>query len=100
MQDASRQGASFSGRGPYLIGWSPSNSRGVKDKLVLIIDMSGADNQASFDHYFLFWKEKVIEDPALWQHGFTIEKLKDALRDFADTHGQQMLDAIKLVGIK
>jgi hypothetical protein len=40
ISDASKQGALFGSDGPFLIGWSPSNTRGVPDKLVLVVDMS------------------------------------------------------------
>src|SRR5438445_803880 len=57
ISDARLQHASFDGEGPYLVGWSPSNTRGVPDKLVLVVDMSADNSQALIDHKFLFWKE-------------------------------------------
>jgi hypothetical protein len=79
--------------GPFLIGWSPSNTRGVKDKVVLVIDMSPFDSQDSFDQTFQFWKQKIVEDPSLWRNGFSIEAVRLAVRDFADNYGDTILKA-------
>lgn len=99
VRDAHRQQptATFEGDGPYLIGWSPSNTRGVPDKLVLVIDMSADNSQVSIDHKFLFWKDQIVEDPQKWRSGFSLDRVRTAIHDFADQYGQAMLDAIKLV---
>ncbi|CCE04909.1 exported hypothetical protein [Bradyrhizobium sp. STM 3843] len=93
IADAEKQGATFGEDGPFLIGWSPSNTRGVPDKLVLVVDMSRYNSQDSFDHAFLFWKQKIVEDPALWRSGFSVEGIRLAVRDFADGYGDTILKA-------
>jgi hypothetical protein len=98
ISDARLQHANFDGEGPYLVGWSPSNARGVPDKLVLVIDISADNSQALIDQKFLFWKKQIVEDPSRWRNGFSIESVRAAIRIFADQYGQSMLDAIKLVG--
>lgn len=98
ISDAQKQHAKFDGGGPYLVGWSPSKSRGIPDALVLIVDMSADNTQADIDNKFLFWKNKIIQDPALWRNGWSIEQVRTAIHNFADQYGQAMLDAIKLVG--
>jgi hypothetical protein len=100
IRDAKRQHAVFDGEGPYLVGWSPSSTRGVPDKLVLVIDMSHDNNQAVIDHRFLFWKNKVVQDPSLWRGGFSIDGFRTALRDFANEYGDELLQSIKLVGLR
>ncbi|MDO9711989.1 hypothetical protein [Paracraurococcus lichenis] len=97
IQDAELQGASLTGRGPYLIGWSPSNTRGVRDAVVLVVDTSSFESQQSFDEAFLFWQRKIVEDPQLWRSGFSLERVRLAIRDFVDKYGQGILDSIKLV---
>jgi hypothetical protein len=97
VRDAERQGAKLDGRGPFLIGWSPSNARGVPNKVVLIVDMSSFESQDSFDNAFLFWQKKIVQNPALWRTGFSIEGVRLAMRDFVDHYGGNILDAIKLV---
>lgn len=100
MGDAHRQNADFGGEGPYLVGWSPSNTRGVPDALVLVVDMSADNSQADINSKFLFWKNKIIDDPSAWRNGWSIERVRVAIHNFADEYGQSMLDAIKLIGGK
>ena len=96
IQDASRhQGANLEGIGPFLIGWSPSNARGVPDKAVPIFDLSRLESQASFDEAFLIWQKRIVEDPTLWASGFSVERIRLVLRDYIDHYGT---DAIKLWG--
>ena len=73
INDARKQHATFDGEGPYLVGWSPSNARGLPDKLVLVIDMSADNDQAMIDHKFLFWKNKIVENPSLWRNGWSLD---------------------------
>ncbi len=100
IEDAGRQGAKLEGEGPYLIGWSPSNTRGVADKVVLVVDLSGFQSQDSFNSAFLFWQKKIVEDPRLWRSGFAIEGIRLALRDFVDRYGENILSAVKIFGAK
>ena len=93
IADAQKQGAVFGQDGPFLIGWAPSNTRGVPNKLVLVVDMSHYTSQDSFDHAFLFWKQKIVENPELWRSGFSIETIRLAARDFADKYGDTILSA-------
>lgn len=100
ISDAQLQHAAFDGEGPYLVGWSPSKARGVPDALVLVVDMSADNSQVEIDNKFLFWKQKIVEDPSAWRNGFSSERIRVAIRIFADKYGQAMLDAIKLIGDK
>ena len=94
IDDAARQGANVSGPGPFLIGWSPSSARGVRDKVVLVYDMSSYVSQDSFDKAFIWWQQKIISDPKLWRDGWSIEKIRLSVRDFFDAYAQSALDAI------
>jgi hypothetical protein len=96
ISDAEKQGAQFGNDGPFLIGWSPSNTRGVPDKLVLVVDMSSYGSQDSFNQALRFWKEKIVEDPALWRSGFSLEKFRLSVRDFVDHYGETILAAAHL----
>jgi hypothetical protein len=100
INDARVQHATFDGEGPYLVGWSPSNSRGVPDKLVLVIDMSADNNQTMIDHKFLFWKNEIVEDPSLWRSGWSLDDVRVLIKDLSDRYGEDMLSAIELVGGK
>jgi hypothetical protein len=98
MKFAHRQKANFDGEGPYLVGWSPADSRGRPDRLVLVVDMSAQNTQGAIDRQFLFWKNKIVQDPQLWRSGFSAEGLRVAIKDFADQYGKDLLDAIKVFG--
>lgn len=100
IRDAHAQHADFEGEGPYLVGWSPSNSRAIPDALVLVVDLSSDITQVDIDHKFQFWKNEIVQDPSKWRHGFVSDRIRESIRKFADTYGQAMLDAIKLVGEK
>jgi hypothetical protein len=100
IKDAKKQSATFNGEGPYLVGWSPSSTRGKRDKLVLVIDMSDDNDQSTIDHHFLFWKNKIVEDPSLWRRGFSTETFRLALQGFANQFGDQLVHTVKLVGYR
>jgi hypothetical protein len=68
VRDARTQGAGLDGRGPFLLGWSPSVTRGVPDKFVLVVDMST----------------------------FEIERLRLSIHDFVDHYGSDILNAVRL----
>lgn len=96
IADARRQGADFSGEGPFLVGWSPSDTRGKPDKLVLVLDMSGFETQDRFDRVFMLWKQKIVENPQLWRSGWSLDGVRLAVRDFADHYGSAILSVVHL----
>jgi hypothetical protein len=98
INDARIQHATFDGEGPYLVGWSPSNTRGLPDKLVLVVDMSVDNSQELIDHKFPFWKNMIVQNPSAWRGGWSVDQVRESIKAFADQYGQAMLDAIKLVG--
>ena len=98
MADARRQKAKFDGQGPFLIGWSPSNSRGKKDKLVLVVDLSADNTQQNINLEFLFWKTMIVQNPAAWRGGFSLEQLRTSIHNFADQYGSEVVATIKIFG--
>jgi hypothetical protein len=97
IRDAQRQGARLHGAGPYLIGWSPSDTRGKPDKVVLIVDLSDHTSQDSINADFQYWRQEVIENPSLWKSGLHIQSIKDSVRDFFDKYGQIAINAYGMV---
>jgi hypothetical protein len=96
IRDAARQGLSLSGRGPYLIAWSPSENRGVPDKIVLVYDLSGYSSQASFDAVFSIWQNAIIANPALWRNGVAPSQKRLIFRDFVDDTSEAFLTALHI----
>ena len=66
IADAARQRVNLKGEGPFLIGWSPSNTQGAPDTLVLVVDMSADADQERIDRDFAFWEDKIVGDLPLW----------------------------------
>jgi len=96
IRDAGRQGINLSGRGPYLIAWSPSQNRGVPDKIVLVYDLSDYSSQASFDTMFAFWQNAIIANPSLWRNGVAAAQKRLIFRDFVDSTSQSFLTALHI----
>ena len=80
IQDATAQGADMSGPGPYLIGWSSASSRGMKDRVVLVFNMSSMTSQESFDEAFIWWQQRVVSNPAMWRNGWSVEAVGLSVR--------------------
>ncbi|AZO75348.1 MULTISPECIES: hypothetical protein [unclassified Mesorhizobium] len=99
MAFATKQHMTFEGEGPFLLGWSPASSRFEPDELVLMVDMSASNNQASIDHDFDFWKDEIVRDPATWRHGFSLERIRQKIKDFVDLYGADFVEDIKMVGL-
>jgi hypothetical protein len=95
IRDARGEGGALTGAGPYLIGWSPAKSKGEKDALVLVLDLTGLTSEANFDEAFLIWRQRITEDPALWRNGFSLDLIRVRLRDFLDRHGEAILRVIR-----
>jgi hypothetical protein len=98
IQDAQSQGQTVRGRGPFLIGWSPSTARGVKDAVVLVVGLSPFESQDSFDEQLEFWRQEIVENPSVWRGGFSVERLRLAIRDWADRNGADITQSIKIWG--
>lgn len=73
------------------------NTRGAPDQLVLVIDFTSIDSQDSINQMFKFWQTKIIQDHNLWRSGFSLQRIRLAVRDFADDYGADILKAVKLV---
>jgi hypothetical protein len=99
MAYATRQHMTFDGEGPFLIGWSPVDSRDKPDQLVLVVDMSRSNDQAAIDHDFDFWKDQIVKDPGSWRSGFSLEAIRQKIKDFVDHYGGDIVEDIKMAGL-
>jgi hypothetical protein len=100
VKDARVQHAVLDGEGPYLVGWSPSNTRGQPDKVVLVIDMSADNSPELIDQKFLFWKNTIVKNPGLWRNGWSVESLRVAVKTFVDQYGDAIVKSINLISPK
>jgi hypothetical protein len=97
IRDADKQAEKLTERrGPFLVAWSPAESRYQSDSLVLVMDLSRLDGQANFLEIFQTWRQKIVDNPALWKGGFVdIESFRRTVRDTLDRYGEGILKLIK-----
>jgi hypothetical protein len=82
-----QQHSEFSGQGPYLLGWAPSSTKGQKDALVLVVDLSSARTSAEILERFKFWREQIEQKPELWRRGWDKPGVLALIRNWADRWG-------------
>jgi hypothetical protein len=97
IRDADKQAEKLTERrGPFLVAWSPAESRYQSDSLVLVMDLSRLDGQDNFLEIFQTWRRKIVDNPALWKGGFVdIESFRRTVRDTLDRYGEGILKLIK-----
>ena len=82
-----QQHSEFLGQGPYLLGWAPSSTKGQKDALVLVVDLSNARTSAELVERFKFWREQIEQKPELWRRGWDKPGVLALIRNWADRWG-------------
>jgi TolB-like protein len=97
LKDAELAGVDTSGPGPFLLAWSPSATKGRSDVLVLTSDLSNVTTFKQARSILLRWSRDIEQDPALWEKGWNIEKLRVNIRLWVDEYGPKVLT---LFGIK
>jgi hypothetical protein len=97
IRDADKQAEKLAERrGPFLVAWSPAESRYKSDSLVLVMDLSRLDGQQNFVEIFQTWRQKIVDNPDLWKGGFVdIESFRRTVRDTLDRYGDGILKLIK-----
>jgi hypothetical protein len=82
----------FSGRGPYLLAWAPSWSKGKRGAIVLIADLSSATTPQQYLSHFQKWRQDIEQNPEVWQRGsFSEANLVTVIRNWADKWGTVIL---------
>jgi hypothetical protein len=66
IAEAASQHVNLRGEGPFLIGFSPSNTLGARDVLVLVVDLSATATQERIDREFSVWKDEIVADSSPW----------------------------------
>ncbi|MCG2629722.1 hypothetical protein L6654_24160 [Bradyrhizobium sp. WYCCWR 13023] len=89
-----QEGSKLSGEGPYLLGWAPSKTKGMKDAIVLIADLSGTTTDAQYLEYFRRWREDIEKKPELWSRGWSETDLRVLIRNWADRWGTTILSVV------
>ncbi len=89
---------SLTGRGPFLLAWSPGGTKGSQDALVLVSDLSAvsSDDQALAD--FARWRAEIQLDAELWSNGWSLERLKLTSQRWADQRSGAILSIVGAQG--
>jgi hypothetical protein len=83
--------ASFDGRGPYVLAWSPAQSFGKAQAAVLVLNLSSVSTGAQAADMFREWSNKIEQNPELWAGGWNPNALRVTLRLWADRWGPGIL---------
>jgi hypothetical protein len=75
------------GQGPYLLAWSPAAHKGRPDVLVLVVDLSNAVTAEALHERFRKWRDDIEQNPELFRDRWTFDRLRLALREWADHWG-------------
>jgi hypothetical protein len=96
IQQAARTSGmgALDGRGPYLLAWSPSSSISEPDAVVLVWDLSDVTNAEQATRMFADWAVEIEQNPALWDQGWNLEKLRTRIRLWADKYGADVLQIL------
>ena len=82
------KGFNLNGMGPFLLASAPSTQKGKKDTLVLVVDLSQSTNEEQYLDYFRKWRDDIVKNPALWNNGWSLEKVRLAIRSWPIKPGQ------------
>jgi len=96
LHDAENAGANVSGRGPYLLAWSPASDKGKPDVLVLRADLSDVINSEQALAILRGWRKDIEQDPTLWKNGWNLDSINLKISLWADKYGPAIL---KIFGI-
>ena len=91
LHDAAQVKADLSGRGPFLLAWSPSTQKGKPDALVLEANLSNVTTSDEAKLRLLSWKSDILENPDIWKNGWDLERLKITMREWLDEYGPKVL---------
>jgi hypothetical protein len=92
----SRTIGKLSVRGPLLVAWRDPFKFGSADAAdALVVDMSDFTSQGDISEAFRVWRDRISQDPEVWNQGFNLALVRVALRSFLNTYGQQVVAIIR-----
>lgn len=89
--DVRNRGIFSDKRGPFLLAWSPSSSKGKEDALVLIRDLSNFSDLGRVQQAFNEWRIHIETNSNIFDEKWTIENLRSATRDWLNRVGSVFL---------
>lgn len=95
ISDAELTGASIRGEGPFLLAWSPASTKGTRNNLVLVLDLSKIKPEQT-KKVLRKWADDIEKDPALWKQGWDVERLRSIARNWFDDVGMKLLQILEM----
>lgn len=96
LRRARFQGEDVAGTGPYMLAWAPTTALDQPDAVVLVADLSDVQNYDQAIQIMIAWVEDIEADPEIWKDGFTVEKLRVAVRRIVDKYGLLLEQSLKV----
>ncbi|NKB48506.1 MAG: hypothetical protein GKS02_03965 [Alphaproteobacteria bacterium] len=91
LRDAELANVDTSGRGPYLLAWSPPSKKGMREALVLVSDLSNVTTEEQAQQMLRSWTRRIEQTPGLWRNGWNKERLRIEIRHWVDRYGPGIL---------
>ena len=99
LKEARTTQRTFLAEGPYLLAWAPSSTKGKKDALVLIADLSDARTDVDFLNRFRAWRDEIEKKPEVWGRGGWSElDLRPLIRRWGDKWGTMIFSISRAKG--
>ena len=86
-----QSGSRRPGNGPFLLAWSPASTKGKKDALVLVADLSNLETDQEFLARFQSWRDDIESNPEIFKQQWTVDRLVTTIRNWADHWGNIFL---------
>ena len=87
----------LTGRGPFLLAWSPGAEKGKKDAIVLAADLSNVESKEQAQDDLSRWRDDIQQNKDLWRRGWNLVILKTEVRRWIDGNTVTIL---KVLGSK
>lgn len=91
LKEAAMVGVPVTKRGPLLLAWSPSATKGKPDALVLVSDLSNVTTYQQALDIFVAWSRDIEANPALWRNGWNIGTARVYIQHWVDKYGSKAL---------
>lgn len=85
----------LSGRGPFLLAWSPGRTYGSRDALVLAADLSNTSSPEQARDDMRTWRRDIQSKPEKWRNGWNLESVRLLAQRWVDRRGEAI---VKLIG--
>lgn len=95
IRAARKAGFEDTGRGPFFLGWLPSDGYGRQDALIIVMDMSLVETYTQAEALIAEWKLDIQSDPSLLRNPYSPEMLRRKLRRWSDKYGYGFLTFVK-----